>query len=623
MLRRLWILGLWFGLALTTGLARADDCSTITPVAQAQRQVWLDGRLQAQGSVSLPDPLLRDWRREGFVARYTLDVSACTHQPGQSLWLFRVGAPYILMIDGAAAVPELPRVGSATVTAFNGRTPMLFALPKGARELTIELRTMPFIPAGVARAEIGPMNALLPRHLAAYNQHSGGMYVVSLVTLLMGLGSVLLWRTRRQDNVIFWFSMMCLTWGSRGVMYAGDAVHLPPLLFEQINPFTVSLFAVSCIQTTLLLLGKQTRQRHRALMGAGLGFTVTFALTLAAGQGALLVRGLSYLFGLTMLGTMPFVLWSGRNVLGHWRAGLMALGFAALFGASLNDVLIVVGTLPPDRTSFILLGFTTVLLAYALVCAEYVMRELNRAEISNELLEARVREKSLELEHSYALLRESERASARAQERARFNREIHDGLGAQLITALRGVERGALNKEQVAQTLQEGLDELRLLMDSSDLGRSLHGALIAWRNRWEPRLQAVDMDLRWSMDPALERLELGSDATLQIMRVLQEAVANAVKHSGARSVSIHAWLDPGPHDALVLEVRDDGHGLPLARAVDGGGGRGLRNMVQRAEKLGGALTVDNAPGGGAFVRLHLPLPSEGDLQGSSPMPLSA
>lgn len=616
------LLGLCCWLALTTGLARASDCSAITPLAHAQRQVWLDGRLQAQDTVSLPDALHRDWRREGFRARYTLDVSACTHQPGQSLWLFRVGAPYALTIDGAAAVPELPRVGSATVTAFNGRTPMLFALPQGARTLTIELRTMPFIPAGVARAEIGPMNALLPRHLAAYNQHSGGMYVVSLVTLLVGLGSVLLWRTRRQDNVIFWFSMMCLTWGSRGVMYAGDAVHLPPLLFEQINPFTVSLFAVSCIQTTLLLLGKQTQARHRALMGAGIGFTVTFALTLALGQGALLVRGLSYLFGLTMLGTMPFVLWSGRDVLGRWRAGLMALGFAALFGASLNDVLIVVGTLPPDRTSFILLGFTTVLLAYALVCAEYVMRALNQAEISNELLEARVREKSSELERSYALLRESERASARAQERARFNREIHDGLGAQLITALRGVERDALSKHQVVQTLQEGLDELRLLMDASDLGRSLHGALVSWRNRWDARLQAIGLQLHWSVADDLDGLELGSDATLQIMRVLQESVTNTLKHAGARNIHIRAWRETGEVDTLRLDIQDDGQGLPVSGPT--GSGRGLRHMAQRADKLGARLLVSHAPApqSGVLVSLALPLP-EGDFPSSDAAPLTA
>ena len=248
------------------------------------------------------------------------------------------------------------------------------------------------------------------------------------------------------------------------------------------------------------------------------------------------------------------------------------------------------------------------------------MRALNQAEISNEVLEARVRQKSLELEHSYALLRESERASARAQERARFNREIHDGLGAQLITALRGVERGALDKQQVAQTLQEGLDELRLLMDSSDLGQTLHEALVAWRNRWDPRLQAIDLALHWSVDPALDGLELGSDATLQVMRVLQEAVTNAVKHAQAHSVTVRAWLNPGPMQSLVLEVGDDGTGLPPAGA--GQPGRGLGNMRQRAERLGAQLLIENtpAPGTGTRVRLTVPL-SDTDFFSSEPVPL--
>jgi signal transduction histidine kinase len=319
---------------------------------------------------------------------------------------------------------------------------------------------------------------------------------------------------------------------------------------------------------------------------------------------------------------MPILLWSGRSALGYWRAGLLALGFVALFVGSLNDLLIVVGVLPPDRASLILLGFTTVLLAYALVCAEYVMRALNHAETSNEVLEARVREKSRELEHSYALLRESERASARAQERARLNREIHDGLGAQLITALRGVERDALSKDQVVQTLQEGLDELRLLMDSSDLGRSLHGALVAWRNRWDARLQAIGLQLHWSVADDLDALELGSDATLQIMRVLQESVTNTLKHASARNISIWAWREAGAVDALRLEIQDDGKGLPEQPAA--ASGRGLRHMAQRAEKLGARLVVANAPAPqrGVLVSLSLPLP-EGDFPSSDAAPLMA
>jgi signal transduction histidine kinase len=332
-------------------------------------------------------------------------------------------------------------------------------------------------------------------------------------------------------------------------------------------------------------------------------------------------RALSFLVGLLMLGVMPFLLWSGRSVLGRWRAGLMALGFVTMFGASMNDVLIVAGTLPPDQTSFILLGFSTVLLAYALVCAEYVMRTLNQAETSNEMLEARMREKSRELEHSYALLRESERASARAQERARFNREIHDGLGAQLITALRGVERDALNKAQVVQTLQEGLDELRLLMDSSDLGRSLHGALVSWRNRWDARLQAIGLQLQWSVSDDLEALELGSDATLQLMRVLQESVTNTIKHASAHHISVRAWRAMGTQPTLELEIQDDGQGLPDQAGRPNG--RGLRHMAQRAERLGARLVVDNAPPPqrGTRVRLSLPWP-EGDFRSSDTAPLT-
>lgn len=618
---RLWAVVWGWLLVLATGPVWASDCATQSALTQAHRAVWLGGQAVSTGTVALPDRLDRRWRHGSFRGRYTLDVSACTTQAGRGLWLFRIGAPYRLWVDGVAVVPELPRIGSTTAGVLNGRTPMLFSLPQGAREVQIDLVSMPYIPAGVARAEVGPMTVLLPGHLSAYNQHAGGMFIVSVITVLVGLGTVMLWRTRRHDNVIFWFSMMCLTWGIRGTMYAGDAVHLPPLLFEQINPFMVSLFAVSCVQTTLLLLGQQTRARHRTLMGVGLGFTAAFVLTLATGHGAWVFRALSFLVGLIMLGVMPFLLWSGRSVLGRWRAGLMALGFIAMFGASMNDVLIVAGTLPPDQTSFILLGFSTVLLAYALVCAEYVMRTLNQAETSNELLEARMSEKSRELERSYARLRESERASARAQERARFNREIHDGLGAQLITALRGVERDALNKEQVVQTLQEGLDELRLLMDSSDLGCSLHGALASWRNRWDARLQAINLQLQWSISDDLDGLELGSDATLQLMRVLQESVTNTIKHAGAHHISVRAWKARDTRSTLELEIQDDGQGLPDSEARPHG--RGLRHMAQRAERLGARLVVANAPPPqrGTRVSLSVPLP-EGDFRLSDAAPLT-
>ena len=80
------------------------------------------------------------------------------------------------------------------------------------------------------------------------------------------------------------------------------------------------------------------------------------------------------------------------------------------------------------------------LVGFAAMSGQYVVLTLNRAERSNEELEQHVARKTTELEHSYTLLRESERDTARAQERERLLRDMHDGLGAQLMTALRGVE---------------------------------------------------------------------------------------------------------------------------------------------------------------------------------------
>jgi signal transduction histidine kinase len=240
----------------------------------------------------------------------------------------------------------------------------------------------------------------------------------------------------------------------------------------------------------------------------------------------------------------------------------------------------------------------------------YLLRHLHRAERANEELELAIAGKTRLLETSFALLRDSERSGARVAERERIMREMHDGLGAQLMTALRGMERGALGKEEVAQSLQEGLDELRLLMDSGDSTQALQTALANWRNRWDARLAATGLTLHWTIDDTLDDLTLSGDTVFQLMRILQEGVTNIVKHAQARNLSMRASVATVAQvPCLCLELLDDGKGLgsdPL-RA----GARGLKNMHYRAQQIGAQITVEslNAPAHGCRVRLHLPLPA--------------
>jgi signal transduction histidine kinase len=495
--------------------------------------------------------------------------------------------------------------------------PALFQLPSGAGELVIEIADLTYTGSGLIRVVVGTHASLLESRALSGRVISGLNNVSSTLIGLAGALAMIVWFYRRQEKAALWFAAACLAWALRGAFYETFIYPAAPLTVEQLNPWLVLITGCCLAASWLHAFHGATAGRIRVLISLCVVVSVGFVATLWLGQGAQMVRALSFASGFAVLfAVLVFLI--GRWRQGERSPGLLALGLGALLAGCLHDMGMVVGYASPANWSFLNVGFSLLLLSHVLVILTFQIKQLNRAEQTNEELERTIDAKSAELEQSYHLLRASERASARAQERARFNREIHDGVGAQLITALRGVERGAMTKDQVAQTLQEGLDELRLLMDSADLGRSLHSALAAWRNRWDARLQAIGLELRWDVANELEQLELGSNATLQVMRVLQEAVTNTVKHAQAKRVSVRAWIDTATDGALALEVGDNGCGLPCDQP--GAQGRGLRHMAQRAQALGGALTVENAPGGGVRVCMRLPL-AEPVFEASGAMPL--
>ncbi|HEX4824743.1 MAG TPA: two-component regulator propeller domain-containing protein [Candidatus Polarisedimenticolaceae bacterium] len=99
----------------------------------------------------------------------------------------------------------------------------------------------------------------------------------------------------------------------------------------------------------------------------------------------------------------------------------------------------------------------------------------------------------------------------------------------------------------------------------------------------------------------IERIELPPDRRRHLFLAVKEALANAARHAGASSVTVTMTL---AHRRLLLSVADDGRGFEVGTAT---GGRGLGNLKHRAEALGGAFTVESAPGKGTTVRLDVPL----------------
>jgi signal transduction histidine kinase len=188
--------------------------------------------------------------------------------------------------------------------------------------------------------------------------------------------------------------------------------------------------------------------------------------------------------------------------------------------------------------------------------------------------------------------------AAREEERRRVRRDLHDGVGAalagvrlQMDSARDLVEDALAGKllDAAADGLAEAVRDLRSVTDDlrppalDDLG--LASSLRALADRLRTPSLDVEVDV-----PDLPPLPAAVDVACY--RIAAEALANAVRHSGAGRVVLHVRLADGE---LLLSVRDDGRGLP-DRLPDGRRGLGLASMRQRTEEIGGRFQVTTGPG---------------------------
>jgi signal transduction histidine kinase len=220
--------------------------------------------------------------------------------------------------------------------------------------------------------------------------------------------------------------------------------------------------------------------------------------------------------------------------------------------------------------------------------------------------------------------------SAQEDERRRVAEDIHDGpvqgLSAvglmldALVARLRDEAPDAVDEAgAAAAAAREAIRELRRAISDlhpmalDELGLAAAAAALVERLEWRGIAVEVDVAAADAL-PATTRTVA--------FRVLQEAVANILRHSGAQRVRIAARADRGD---VVVEIADDGRGLGPGdrrpRAAEGH--LGLAAIAERAALAGGRLDVEPAGGGGTLLRLTLPAAAGGQPGAPSPIRPSA
>jgi signal transduction histidine kinase len=201
---------------------------------------------------------------------------------------------------------------------------------------------------------------------------------------------------------------------------------------------------------------------------------------------------------------------------------------------------------------------------------------------------------------------------AQEAERSRIARELHDDVG-QRVALVSSRLQGVLQKtrqasRQVRSTIaaaRDGLGEIAVTLHN--LSHELHPAKIRLLGLVQTLealcrdiVEETGVDVRFTADGMLSHID--EETALCVFRVAQEALRNAVKHSGGRIFDVHL---SGTASSLTLRIADDGDGFdPLASQS---AGIGLVTMRERVELMGGVLTVETALARGTMIEIWVPV----------------
>lgn len=189
------------------------------------------------------------------------------------------------------------------------------------------------------------------------------------------------------------------------------------------------------------------------------------------------------------------------------------------------------------------------------------------------------------------------------EERRRIASDLHDDLGAQLLTIAQASQK-AQERERIAGLARQALEDMRLSVRGlSGEPAPAEDVLADWRSECVTRLAAAGITPRWECGDAPRGLLLPARLHVQLTRVLREAVSNTIRHSGAKHCTVRIAFDG---DAMRIAIEDDGRGVESG-GTRAGGGHGLGNIERRVRALGGEHRHERPDAGGARLVVQVPL----------------
>ncbi len=495
----------------------------------------------------------------------------------------------------------------------NLRRPMFFTISPALfneqnNQLLIEVKSSVSGKGFLDKILVGPHSILEPAYQRHYFFRISLVESITYALIIMATLMTLLAVSRPKNSEYRWFALAVLLWAAHNstnhisnVIWSNHfwdwfsystlgwfALVAPIVLLrfrERRHPkFERYLLFLSVLMPTILLMLPQTLMHQLADF-------VWYPIALSVGGGALVLVFIDA--------------WKTRNI----EFQLLATSGLFIIPYAFHDLLLVHAILPWEDGYYIQFGAIILLAVFAIILLSRLVKYNNEAEQLNNTLHDEVARKTAKIKQTMEYTQSLEKKEWLSAERARITRDMHDGVAGQIVSTISGLQKGNFSAAEIQRQLEYCINDLRLMIDSLDNeDNDLVALLGMFRYRVTPLLEHAAIQLTWQSLPMSAKIELTPSVSLHLLRILQEAVHNVIRHSQSDSISITAEMSKEHQDHVTISVRDKGIGLPASlhsqadeskAPTDAASQvqRGLKNMHFRAEQIGATLSVHSGKSG--------------------------
>ncbi len=481
--------------------------------------------------------------------------------------------------------------------------PNIFTLPKEHMRPalnTLVIRVDSRGDLGVGRFIIGPNTTISAMYNYKFFWRVDAPAGANIMMLILGLCAFVLWIVRREDQLIF-LTLSSALWFVHGYhYYVPNMGNWDPLLFISISHTVGYLGIVASLFFYLAFLNIPWRASVLTTL-TFIGFVLGIIHWYEVIPGAA-VYGSGLAVALT---TFAYAVYYRRShiIPGFW---ILTVLMTVLMTASLHDFFVYI-----LRETIFDLGFFLNPFIGFIFCITFLVafglrsqKAFQAVAHANQNLELRIKEARQNLSVSEAERRKLEVAVAVETERERIMREIHDGIGSNLVTAIAIAEKRDDPPDNVA-TLRRSLSDLRLAVDSLEpLDGDVLALLANFRHRNEADFTQAGLGIKWQVEDVPIITWLDPVNALHFLRVLQEIFSNVLSHASATIVTVSSRPRiQSERNGAEIVISDNGDGF-----IFGGhqAGKGLGNINARMHNIGGHVEILSALGTGTTITLWLP-----------------